>query len=228
MTNARDIYERFSEKYKVNQETGCWEWIACIGTNGYGAIGFNGKKTSAHRIAYELFNNEIPEGMHVCHRCDNRKCVNPDHLFIGTRQDNMDDMKSKKRQVYGEKHPSTQFSEQDIFNIFEKYSKGMSALGISREYQCERTQIWQILTGRTWKYLKPQILAQGYKFRPTKIHRIKLRPADVLKIIKEHQEGNTFASLSRKYEVSFNTITDIFKGNSWNSVTGIGKNGVNI
>lgn len=88
--------ERFSEKYKVNQETGCWEWISGFFKQGsYGKFKMNTKTMLAHRASYILHIGEIPEGKLVCHHCDNKFCVNPSHFFLGTVRDNMIDAQSK-------------------------------------------------------------------------------------------------------------------------------------
>lgn len=86
---------------KVNEATGCWEWQAAKLPSGYGQAIFEGRHYRAHRMAYELWVGPIPEGMHVCHKCDNPPCCNPEHLFIGTAFDNMRDAASKGRLARG-------------------------------------------------------------------------------------------------------------------------------
>lgn len=92
---------RFESKYEPVPFCGCWIWTGTCGRNGYGQIargGTHGGKALAHRVAYELFVGPIPDGMHVMHKCDTVCCVNPDHLKLGTRSDNMQDMIDKRRQ----------------------------------------------------------------------------------------------------------------------------------
>ena len=94
--------KRFWDKVKIAGPDECWEWQASIGKNGYGAFKFDGWMRPASRIAWLLTNGEIPDGMLVCHKCDNRKCCNLNHLFLGTHADNMQDMMNKGRYVSGQ------------------------------------------------------------------------------------------------------------------------------
>lgn len=89
--------ERLMSKMIINRETQCWEWQGCTIKDNYGMMVLNNIQHLTHRLSYELFFGEFDKELCVCHKCDNPICINPDHLFLGTHQDNMTDMKNKGR-----------------------------------------------------------------------------------------------------------------------------------
>lgn len=95
MPRVRDVRERLESRHR-KEDNGCWVWTSY--TDGrYGLLSIKGKEEKAHRASYSLFKGKIPSGMSVCHSCDNTLCINPEHLFIGTHYDNMQDMAIKDR-----------------------------------------------------------------------------------------------------------------------------------
>lgn len=108
------IEQRFFKKVSVNEETGCWEWNGSRNSFGHGSLYRGGiterRLLMAHRVSWELHHGEIPEGMCVLHRCDVPYCVNPNHLFLGTKADNSKDMVNKNRQKRDSDLPQTKLT----------------------------------------------------------------------------------------------------------------------
>jgi hypothetical protein len=115
-----DPTQRFLSKVKQMQ-SGCHEWQSTLHRDGYGKFYYEGKQMQAHRVAYELFNSNT-NGLWVLHKCDNRKCVNPEHLFLGTSQDNISDMDAKNRR--GTRTKLTEAQANEIRKMLdERYSQ---------------------------------------------------------------------------------------------------------
>ena len=131
----------------------CWEWTDHC-QNGYGGFNYNGKAHRAHRIAWLITNGRIDNGMCILHKCDNRKCVNPSHLFIGTGQDNVDDMVAKSRQAIGVDHGISKLSEDKIREIRMWCSIGYTHRQIASAYGVSNGNISHIRNGATWGWVK--------------------------------------------------------------------------
>lgn len=148
---CRDFKERFEEKVDRNSPNGCWHWISAFTLNGYGIIWRNGKNAFAHRVAYELHRGPILKDMYVCHSCDNKKCVNPDHLFLGTAQDNAIDREQKGRGAlqFGENNPRSKLSFQDVSEI-RALAGNLLQKDIAIIYGVSREAIGKVLRGERW------------------------------------------------------------------------------
>ena len=149
--------ERLKANMVVNVTTGCWEWQGSK-RNGYGRITIGSRKDGtrrvamAHRVSYELFKGEIPDGMEICHKCDNPCCINPNHLFAGTRQDNIDDREQKGRNnpPKGEHNGRAKLTKSQIVEIRQKHQQGATLRGLGREYGVNKTTIADIVSGKHW------------------------------------------------------------------------------
>lgn len=127
--SMRPSYERFCKKITV-ESTGCWIWSGKTNSRGYGMFPFNGVSThSAHRASWIMNRGPIPTGICVLHKCDTPKCVNPEHLFLGTNADNVADKVSKNRQArgadmarFGSDNPRTRLSDSDVSEIRSLYA----------------------------------------------------------------------------------------------------------
>ena len=141
---------------RVNKTDSCWLWTGCIGYSGYGLLTTR-VPIRAHRFSWELHNNKIPDNLHVCHKCDVRHCVNPEHLFLGTHKDNMNDMISKGRLVpvskSGEEHIFSKLTENSVIEIKKMLNDGETCVSISKKYHVSPTCISRIKQNITWKHV---------------------------------------------------------------------------
>jgi len=142
------VEDRFYSKVK-KEETGCWVWTAFKNSQGYGKFSYYGKQRLAHRISWEFSNGSIPEGVVVCHRCDNPSCVNPDHLFLGTVDENVADRNTKGRTASCSRHGRAKLSLEDVKEIRE-LGDDFTRSELGRVYGVSAHQIYQIVSGRQW------------------------------------------------------------------------------
>ena len=155
-------------KYTV-LDNGCWQFNGCTMPNGYGKVTVNKKTWLAHRYSFYKSNGEIPKNMHVCHKCDNRLCINPEHLFLGTRKDNMQDMINKNRQNFsglrtngwnekanakkpkGQNHYMCKHSDELISKIRKLAEIGIRQIDIAQMFGLRQGYISNVIHGRIRK-----------------------------------------------------------------------------
>lgn len=153
------LSKRLWDRVSVTQNPGeCWEWAGSVNKKtGYGQISESGDKRKmllVHRVAYILTYGEIPNGLFVLHSCDNKKCCNPKHLFLGTQQDNMTDKVSKGRQVKGEQRSGHKLTEDLVRYIRRKYAAGgISQQELAKELNVTKTAIRGVVRRKTWKHI---------------------------------------------------------------------------
>ncbi len=135
-------------------KTRCWIWVGGK-SNGYGKIKLSGRMVGVHRLSWKIHNRPISNsGLFVLHECDVRHCVNPDHLFLGTHQDNMDDKVNKGRQsrLRGEKNPEAKLSDSEVQEIRTLYEDGFLQREIAKFYEVSQQAVSLIVTRMFWKH----------------------------------------------------------------------------
>lgn len=178
----------------------------------------------AHRASYWAFIGDIPEGSLACHKCDVPKCINPNHLFIGTHTDNMRDMTKKGRgfSMPGEKNPKAKLTPEDILAIIAEYKRGEITLNsLGKKYQVSGTTISGIISGKDWRcFNSPQrkILQDSVLNDPRKPN-TKLNKEQALELIRLCRAGNlSQTEIGKIFGVSQATVSAIFLGSRWKGI----------
>lgn len=145
------MYKRFWNKIRVTK--GCWLWTGCTrGSKEYGAIRFKSKLYRAHRFSWIIHYGPIPEGILVLHTCDNPLCVNPNHLFLGTHEDNIEDCKNKGRlnRPKGEQNGRSKLSYEDVLLIKRRLKEGIKQNILAKEFNISQQTISNIKLNQSW------------------------------------------------------------------------------
>lgn len=147
MAHGQPLAVRFWQK--VNKTDGCWEWTGGLQAMGYGLMYASGSSNPqlAHRVSWRLESGDIPAGMFVCHRCDNRRCVRPAHLFLGSAKDNTRDMMRKGRNRTG----ANKLRAWDVIDIRTLHAFGMRPRDLMEGFGVSRTMVNSIVSRRSWK-----------------------------------------------------------------------------
>lgn len=209
----------------VQKTDGCWIWTKSRSNNGYGQIGHreNGHLVHklAHRVSYELFIGPIPDGIYVCHTCDNPPCINPKHLWLGTAKDNNRDCREKGRHPYnpgGGKATPIKLTDSKVIEIKNLLMAGTKLLDISRRYGVSSSMISNIARGKSWKQIigkdQEKMIDAWMMNRKTygeNSNRAKLTTSDALEIVRDYKKGN-MKELCSRYGVSKSTIFRLLRG----------------
>ncbi len=159
----KSILERFEEKInkdgpiQAHMDTACWEWTAGKSRQGYGKFGFGpcrGQLQGAHRVSWKLYKGPIPDGMGVLHKCHNPGCANPDHLYVGTQQQNMNDMVEANRQAKGSQYRFTKLTENEVLEIRNLYeSDQFTQVELGNRFRVARRTIGHIVNRNVWTHI---------------------------------------------------------------------------
>lgn len=144
---------RFWSKVHKRSDIDCWEWTGYIHPYGYGKLKIRGRHKLAHRLSWIIAYGKIPNNMCICHKCDNRKCVNPNHLFVGTKSDNIKDRHVKGRSVKGESNGRAILTETQVVFIKQGIQNGIKRRQLATMFNVGMNAIDKIACGRTWQYL---------------------------------------------------------------------------
>ena len=231
---------RFWSKVDRPSPDGCWQWKGAKTKNGYGVF-HHPKNQGAHRYSAELAFGKVPDGRHVCHRCDNPGCVNPSHLFYGTRSENMRDARRKGRMripdvhsnpewlakmlsaaLKGEDVASSKLTEANVIDIRRLRVAGASINEIAKKYAMDKSTISDIVSGLRWKHVFSlpgcPTLDQLQSIKSNTKPGAKITPEIAKDIKRRLAKGEIGRSIAKLYGIHFGTVSDIRTGKIWRDI----------
>lgn len=217
MFEQKDLDRFWSKVFKtrtIPAEDACWLWMGSCPElrGGYGQFKLNGKNPFAHRLSYEIACGEIPPGMFVCHTCDNRRCVRPSHLFLGTHQDNMTDCLNKDR--YG-----SVLTIEQVIDARGRARAGEGIYSILKDYPVGVNNLTNAIRGKTFSHVPNSCEKINFqKFQKRKLTSQEVE--EIMAALKTPYFG-IGQVLAAKYGVTHTTITNIKYGRIHMVLTGI-------
>lgn len=227
MTLARfgdTAVQRFWNKVERGGPDDCWPWTGSATPQGYGWL--RGRKRGpqriarAHRFSYELATGADPGARWVLHRCDNPRCVNPAHLFLGTVQDNTADMmrKGRDRHAVGSRHHNAKLTEARVVEARAAVGSGESVAAVARRLGVSANTLSAAVDGRQWRHVRAPVPDMSALERGERHHGAKLNADAVREIRRARAAGETFRVLAQRFRVSEPTIVAVALRRTWTHV----------
>jgi transposase-like protein len=200
--------ERYWAKVDRCGEDECWEWTAATNCSGYGIFLAGGTCVLAHRFGWLLATGEDPGDLCVLHRCDNPRCQNPAHHFLGTRADNAADRNAKGRQARGERMGSAVLTEELVREANRLYRSGMSIPKIAEQLGVKKGTLNSVRRGLSWGHLGLDWSARRGRLDPEKVRAIRRRV----------EEGESLSKLADEFCIGRHWVQEVAAGRVWKSV----------
>jgi hypothetical protein len=209
---------RFWRHVQRRDQDSCWEWTASTFKSGYGQFKVNKISHNAHRVAWELSYGPIPDGMFICHHCDNPLCCNPSHLFVGSPQANMDDMRGKGRESKGTDFPAARLDDEAVLEITRLAKSGMLQRDIGKLFGVGQTAIGDVLRNVAWKHVKRETINRHRNSSGEHNGRARLTEKDVRDILVLHGLGVETKEIHAAYPIHLTSLQRVISGRSWVNV----------